>query len=119
MISLFDPPRRGKTAALNRAIHKASGEIVIFSDANSMYDKNAVKMLVRNFHEPDVGGVTGRKSILQNPARESSRGDKMFWDFESQIKMKQSLIGSITTGDGEIFAIRKKCYSDIPETINQ
>lgn len=117
VISIFSPPRRGKTSALNRALKVASGEVVVFSDANSMYDKKAIKMLVRNFNDPSVGGATGRKSIIMNQERESSRGDKLFWDIESQLKMKQSQIGSITTGDGEIFAIRRELYTDIPENI--
>jgi poly-beta-1,6-N-acetyl-D-glucosamine synthase len=114
---LFEPPRRGKTAALNRAVQQAKGEIIVFSDANSMYDPQALKMLVRNFNDPAVGGTCGRKSILKNLQRESSRGDSLFWDFESYLKKKQSITGSISTGDGEIFAIRKNLYSKIPETI--
>lgn len=117
LISLFDPPRRGKTAALNRAVERASGEIVVFSDANSMYDRRAIKMLVRNFFDSSVGGVCGRKSIVENEERESSRGDSLFWNIESAVKIRQSRISSITTGDGEIFAIRRKLYSKIPEEI--
>jgi poly-beta-1,6-N-acetyl-D-glucosamine synthase len=114
---LFDPPRKGKTAALNRAVETASGEILVFSDANSMYDSKALKMLARNFNDPTVGGVCGRKSIVDNLHRESSVGDRIFWDFESTLKTLQSLAGSISTGDGEIFAIRKNLYSKIPEVI--
>jgi cellulose synthase/poly-beta-1,6-N-acetylglucosamine synthase-like glycosyltransferase len=62
---LFDPIRKGKTAALNRAIEVARGEIVVFSDANSMYAPNALKMLVRNFYDKTVGGVCGRKVLLK------------------------------------------------------
>lgn len=117
VVSLFHPQRHGKTAALNRAVAESNGEIVVFSDANSMYDSNAIKLLVRNFYDPSVGGVCGRKSIIKTSDRESSRGDSLFWNFESAIKIRQSLIGSITTGDGEIFAIRRVLYSRVPENI--
>lgn len=117
IVGLFEPSRRGKTAALNRAVERASGEIVVFSDANSMYDRRAIKMLVRNFFDSSVGGVCGRKSIVENEERESSRGDSLFWNIESAVKIRQSRISSITTGDGEIFAIRRKLYSKIPEEI--
>ncbi len=117
VIGLFEPLRRGKTAALNRAVNQAAGEVIVFSDANSMYDPKALKMLARNFHDSSVGGVCGRKSILKNGQRESSRGDSLFWDFESSLKKLQSLVGSISTGDGEIFAIRKQLYTVIPETV--
>jgi len=53
-------PRKGKTAALNLAVPRAKGEILIFSDANSIYDANALRMLVQNFSDPQVGYVTGR-----------------------------------------------------------
>jgi poly-beta-1,6-N-acetyl-D-glucosamine synthase len=119
VISLFDAPRKGKTAALNRGVARSQGEIVVFSDANSIYEAKAIKMLVRNFKDPSVGGVCGRKRIVGNRKRESSRGDSLFWDFESRIKVQQSRIGSITTGDGEIFAVRRALYREIPaEVIN-
>jgi poly-beta-1,6-N-acetyl-D-glucosamine synthase len=117
VISLFDPPRRGKTAALNRAVSRARGEVVIFSDANSMYDPQAIKLIVRNFYDSSVGGVCGRKTIIENVERESSRGDSLFWSFESKMKIQQSLTGSITTGDGEIFAMRKELYKAIPDQV--
>ena len=117
IIGLFDPVRRGKTAALNRATGVATGEVVVFSDANCMYDKQAIRKLVRNFYDPSVGGVTGRKVIIRNPERESSGGDKLFWNFESFLKTKQSLTGSISTGDGEIFAIRRVLYKEIPNDV--
>jgi poly-beta-1,6-N-acetyl-D-glucosamine synthase len=117
VISLFDPPRKGKTAALNRALAIAKGDIVVFSDANSMYDRKAIKLLTRNFIDSNVGGVCGMKSIVKNLKRESSRGDSLFWDFESELKKMESQFGSITTGDGEIFAIRKELYEPIPEEV--
>ncbi len=75
VVSLFHPERRGKTAALNRAVSESHGEIVVFSDANSMYEPNAIQLLIRNFHDSSVGGVCGRKIIIKASDRESSRGD--------------------------------------------
>ena len=117
VISLFAAPRKGKTAALNRAVSVANGEFIVFSDANSMYRPDAVSQLVANFADPTVGGVCGRKSIVRNDSRESSEGDSLFWHIESFLKIQQSRAGSITTGDGEIFSIRKKLYTTIPEEI--
>ena len=117
VVGLFDPPRKGKTAALNRAVAHAEGEVVVFSDANSMYDRKAIIFLTRNFKDPSIGGVCGRKKIFENVDRESSRGDSLFWDFESRVKVQQSRIGSITTGDGEIFAVRKELFTKIPEEV--
>jgi cellulose synthase/poly-beta-1,6-N-acetylglucosamine synthase-like glycosyltransferase len=114
---LFQPERRGKTAALNRAVEKAKGDIIIFSDANSMFGPQSIKLLIRNFADLSVGGVCGRKSILKTADRESSRGDSLFWDFESVLKTMQSHAGSISNGDGEIFALRRSLYKEIPEKI--
>jgi len=114
VVSLFDPPRRGKTAALNHAAKYAHGDILIFSDANSMYNTDAIKKLVRNFRDDAIGGVCGRKSILKNESRESSKGDSLFWNFESRFKTWQSKAGSISNADGEIFAIRRELYKEIP-----
>jgi len=117
VIGLFSQPRKGKTSALNHAVSKATGVIIVFSDANSMYKKDALKMLVRNFHDLSVGGVCGRKSIIDNTERESSKGDNLFWNFESTLKTWQSQTGSISNGDGEIFALRRELYIEIPEEI--
>jgi len=114
---LHHPERRGKTAALNRAVDAATGEIVVFSDANNDFTKDAVKKLVRNFADPVIGGVCGAKRIKQNSERDSSSGDSLYWKYESAIKSAESQIGSITGADGEIFAIRKDLYHAIDESV--
>lgn len=113
VISLHNPERAGKTAALNRGVARAKGEIIVFSDANPMYNSEAIKKLVRNFADPTVGGVTGLKSILKKDDRASSEGDSLYWKYESFIKIKESAVGSITTADGEIFAIRKDLFRPV------
>ncbi|MEZ4750329.1 MAG: glycosyltransferase [Bdellovibrionota bacterium] len=119
VVSLHEAPRKGKTAALNRAVEHAKGEIIVFSDANTFYDSTALLELAKNFSNPKVGGVCGRKSILQEEQRDSSKGDSLFWQFESSLKSAESALGSIPTADGEIFAIRKSLYTKLPEdTIN-
>lgn len=117
VICLHEPQRRGKTAALNKALKVATGDIVVFSDANSMFDKQAIRLLLRPFSDPTIGGVCGRKGIVSNEQRAASKGDSFYWDIESAIKTMQSEIGSISTGDGEIFAIRRALYQQLPESI--
>lgn len=117
--SLFESPRRGKTAALNRGVAAASGEIVIFSDANNDFDKNAIRLLVRHFQDVTVGGVSGSKKIYADSGRESTVGDSLYWRYESALKLAESRLGSITAADGEIFAIRHKLFQPIdPALIN-
>ncbi len=117
IISLFQPKRKGKTAALNRAVRIAKNEILIFSDANSFFNKDAIKKLVRHFSDDSIGGVCGQKSILQSADRKASAGDRLYWLYESKLKQAESNLGSIPAADGEIFALRKSLYSEIPEFI--
>ncbi len=117
VVSMHEPARRGKTAALNRGVSAASGDIVLFSDANNDYNPNATRALVRHFEDASVGGVCGIKRIREARDRESSEGDSLYWRYESAIKLAESKLGSITNGDGEIFAIRRTLYVPMDETV--
>ena len=114
---LHDPQRRGKTAALNRGVEAATSEIVVFSDANNDFNADALRQLVRHFANPEVGGVCGLKQIYSGADRESSVGDGLYWKYESAIKLAESHLGSITTADGEIFAIRRALYRTLDESL--
>ena len=120
IIGLHKNERQGKTAALNRAVAIATGDILIFSDANSFFAPNAIKELLSKFHNEKVGGVCGRKAIVKNyKQRMASMGDNSYWSLESKLKSWQSLLGGITNADGEIFALRKNLYPTIsPNLIN-
>lgn len=119
VISLHQDQRQGKTAALNRAVAQANNEIIIFSDANSMFRPDAISKLVRHFADEGIGGVCGRKSILTHEDRRASVGDRIYWEYESRLKQAESHLGSIPTADGEIFALRKDLFSPVPpELIN-
>src|SRR5690606_8721433 len=71
--------RAGKTAALNRGVAQAAGEIVVFSDANNLFDPDALRKLVRHFADATVGGVCGVKQLRQGNDRESTVGDGLYW----------------------------------------
>lgn len=114
---LHAPERRGKTAALNRAVEAATSEIIVFSDANNNFNADALRQLVRHFAQPEVGGVCGLKQIYDAVDRESAVGDGLYWRYESAIKIAESRLGSITTADGEIFAIRRALYEPLDESL--
>ncbi|GJL69850.1 MAG: glycosyl transferase [Nitrospirales bacterium] len=109
--------RQGKTAALNRAVSSATGEIVFFSDANTMYEPTVIQKIVRNFNDPSVGGVSGRKVILKDCDRQTSQGETAFWNYEGWLKSGESRLGSIVGADGEIFAIRRALFAPMPSFI--
>ena len=117
VVALHDPPRSGKSAALNRAVAVAAGDIVLFSDANNDFNPAAVRMMVRHFADQRVGGVCGRKSIVAAPDRQASEGDSLYWRYESAIKKAESDLGIMTTADGEIFAIRRALWHPLPADV--
>lgn len=119
VVSLHDPVRAGKTSALNRAVSHASGDVLVFSDANNDFSRNAVTDLVKHFNDKNIGAVTGAKHIYENNSREAAAGDGLYWRYESIIKKAESSIGSITAADGEIVAVRSDLYEPInPRLIN-
>ena len=101
--------RGGKTLGLNEAVRRASGEIVVFSDANAMYRIDVLRMLVRNFADPVVGAVVGESTYV-DPEVESERSEGLYWRYEVCLKRLESQIGSVVGGDGAIYAIRRQLY---------
>lgn len=102
--------RGGKTLGLNAALQRARGEIVVFSDANAMYDRDAIRKLVRNFADPRVGAAIG-ESVYVPAQVESERSEGLYWRYETLIKRLESALGSVVGGDGAIYAIRRALYS--------
>lgn len=105
----YQPERRGKSAAIDRAMSMVTGEIVVFSDANNMYAPMTLRNLVLPFGDPKVGVVSGAKHILkEGGALGVSEG--LYWKYESFIKRQESRLSSCIGVSGEIFAIRRSCY---------
>jgi len=112
--------RLGKSAALNYAVPQAQGKILLFSDANAIYQPDALRHLVRHFLNPKVGYVVGNARYYEK-GRESSSAESegFYWKLETYLKKKESLFGSVVGGDGAIYAIRRELYSPLlPTDIN-
>lgn len=103
-------PRAGKTAALNRAVAEATGEILVFSDANSIWEKSALKHLVHNFNDPQVGYVTGKMIYLNPDGSTIGDGSTAYMHYENFLWQAETLTGSIVGVDGGIDAIRRELY---------
>jgi cellulose synthase/poly-beta-1,6-N-acetylglucosamine synthase-like glycosyltransferase len=114
-IRLLSLPRTGKTAALNAAVESASGEIIVFSDANSIYAPDALQALVRPFADPEIGGVAGDQRYLK-PSQTGSGvdGERSYWNFDRMLKRFQSRAGNVISATGAIYAIRRELYQPIP-----
>jgi biofilm PGA synthesis N-glycosyltransferase PgaC len=113
---LHDPERRGKMAAINRALPNAHGEIVVFSDANNYYQSDTILKLTQPFGNPRVGAVTGAKVIGQGDGSLGA-SEGLYWKYESFIKKQESQAGSCTSAAGEVLAIRKNLYSPPPDHV--
>jgi len=113
---LHEPERRGKMAAINRALPHARGEIVVFSDANNYYQPDTILKLIQPFGNTQVGGVTGAKVIGQGDGSLGA-SEGLYWKYESFIKKQESRAGSCTSAAGEVLAIRKNLYSPPPEHV--
>jgi cellulose synthase/poly-beta-1,6-N-acetylglucosamine synthase-like glycosyltransferase len=111
--------RQGKTAGLNVALRQAAGDIVVFSDANILYQKDAICRLVRNFADPLVGCVTGDSRYAENFNSAAHHQENTYWQYEQTIRRLESDLGSTVGGDGAIFAIRRELYRPLsPDAIN-
>jgi poly-beta-1,6-N-acetyl-D-glucosamine synthase len=113
---LHQPERRGKMAAINRAMQHVRGEIIVFSDANNLYQPDTLRKLALPFNDPQVGAVTGAKLILKGDG-DLGESEGLYWKYESYIKKQESRVGSCTSVAGEILAIRKSAYRQPPDNI--
>jgi biofilm PGA synthesis N-glycosyltransferase PgaC len=111
---LHRPERRGKLAAMNRAARTARGEILVFSDANNRYSRDALRELVAPFADPAVGVVTGRKAIDDGSGRALDRAEGLYWRYESRLKEWESRAGSVSAVAGEILAFRRDAFPEAP-----
>jgi cellulose synthase/poly-beta-1,6-N-acetylglucosamine synthase-like glycosyltransferase len=107
--------RRGKTAGLNRFVPTLTGDVVVFSDANAIYQPDAIRKLVRNFKDSDVGCVTGEARYTKGDQSVAGIGERVYWDYEIWIKRLETGVGSMVGGDGAIYAIRRGLWRSLPE----
>jgi cellulose synthase/poly-beta-1,6-N-acetylglucosamine synthase-like glycosyltransferase len=106
-VRLLALPRGGKLAALNRAVDESTRDVVAFSDANSKWSPDALSKLVRNLADDDVSYVCG-KLRLERPDGTNREG--IYWRYELWLRESESRLGSITGGNGAIYAVRRTDY---------
>ncbi|HPR73410.1 MAG TPA: glycosyltransferase family 2 protein [Bacteroidales bacterium] len=110
VIFLRQEPRNGKTSALNLAVSHARGEILVFSDANSIYDHDALRYLIENFDDPGVGYVTGKMVYVNSDGTTIGDGCTAYMKYENQLRVYETRLGSIVGVDGGIDAVRRELY---------
>ncbi len=103
-------PRAGKTSALNLAMQQVQSEIVVFSDANSIYRLDALRALVRSFADDRVGYVTGKMLYAAGPGDWVGSGCSAFMQYENFLRAQETRLGSVVGVDGGIDAVRRRLY---------
>ena len=116
-VKLLALTRQGKAPALNTAVAASRGEILVFSDANSMYVPDAIRALTRPFADADVGGVAGNQTYLKDQQNGDAAGEKSYSDFDSKLKESQSKAGNAISATGAIYAIRRSLFQTVPDGV--
>ena len=106
-------PNRGKIAALNDAMAHIDTEVVVFSDANVMYDGQALRKLVRNFKDPRVGAVSGKVLLLSGGVSYGA-AEERYYGIEHYIQAKEGETGAMVGADGAMYAIRRRLFKAPP-----
>lgn len=113
------PKNRGKVAALNAAVPRLRGDIIVFSDASAMLAPDSVLRLVENFADPSVGAACGRYQVVKANEVNIGTSEDFYWKYEAFLKTQESRLASTLGAHGHLHAIRKELYPfPPPETIN-
>jgi cellulose synthase/poly-beta-1,6-N-acetylglucosamine synthase-like glycosyltransferase len=118
-VRVLDLPRVGKAAALRAAVDLARSEVLVFSDANSIFAPDALRRLVRPFADPEVGGVAGNQVYVKGDDGDAiAVGERSYWDFDRIMKEAQTRAGNVTQGTGSLYAIRRALFRPMPPDVN-
>lgn len=111
---LHEDKRAGKIGAINRAMNFVDTPIVVFSNANTMFNKSAIRELVKHYQNPNVGAVSGEKRIKHMDMDSASgAGEGLYWKYESFLKKLDSDLYSIVGAAGEMFSIRTELFEEV------
>jgi cellulose synthase/poly-beta-1,6-N-acetylglucosamine synthase-like glycosyltransferase len=106
---------RGKASGLNDAIAVASGEVIVFTDARQTIERVALRFLVENFADPEVGCVSGALMLGDPHVGEAPEGMGLYWRMEKTIRELESASGSVVGATGAIYAVRRELLDLVPE----
>jgi cellulose synthase/poly-beta-1,6-N-acetylglucosamine synthase-like glycosyltransferase len=113
---VLDLPRVGKITALNAGVEAASGEVLVFTDADSMFRPDTLDELMANFADPTVGGVSANEvSGIEADASGVARGEGLYWRYEQWIKRYEDKVGSAVSACGRLYAVSRSLFR--PSTV--
>jgi poly-beta-1,6-N-acetyl-D-glucosamine synthase len=106
---------RGKASGLNDALEWVQGEIVVFTDARQKIEPGALRILLENFADPEVGCVSGELMLGDPTAGETRQGMGLYWRFEKSIRELEAASGSVVGATGALYAVRRGLLTGLPE----
>ena len=110
--------RQGKTHAQNEGVKSARAEILVFSDATTIYQQQALRYLAASYRDPSVGAVSGRYEYIDpSGGSPTGQGQITFWSYENVIKMLQSRIKTVSGCCGCIYSLRRELYTALPNDV--
>jgi len=104
--------RRGKTSVINDTVGRAEHDIVVLSDANTMYDRGALRHLVKYFNDSSVAVVVGEMTLAS--ASDAHKSETYYWHYEVMLKFMENKLGAILGANGGIYALRKELFEPVP-----
>lgn len=112
---LHAPERRGKLAAMNRAVAQVQTPVIVFSDANTLVNREALRAIARHFGAPQVGAVAGEKRVRHaGNAGVEGVGEGIYWRYESLLKRLDAELYTVVGAAGELYAVRTSLYEESP-----
>lgn len=106
--------RSGKIAAVHRAMKEVDTELVVFTDANTLLNTEALLKIATHYADPRVGAVSGEKRVEVTETSDATAAEGFYWRYESKLKMWDSMLYSVVGAAGELFSIRTSLYEAVP-----
>ena len=108
---------RGKTAVQNDLVSASTGEILIFTDAASLLPSDAVRKIVRQFADVEIGCVAGKMRFVDTDHNLTTRSQGLYWRYEVKLREWESKLGRLIGVDGPLYAVRRECYEPLEDHI--
>jgi cellulose synthase/poly-beta-1,6-N-acetylglucosamine synthase-like glycosyltransferase len=111
---MHKPERSGKIVAVHRAMQEVKTEVAVFTDANTLLNKQALTKICRHFQDPTVGAVAGEKRVQIDDSGDATAGEGFYWKYESKLKAWDSELFSVVGAAGELFSVKTSLYIPVP-----
>jgi biofilm PGA synthesis N-glycosyltransferase PgaC len=103
---------------MHRAMHEVDSDVVVYTDANTFLNQDALLLIARHYADPTVGAVSGEKRVMQDVVSDATAGEGFYWKYESALKKWDSELYSVVGAAGELFSVRHSVYTSVePDTI--